>query len=134
MTALAYAAPPALADDIALDLPWPPSMNSYWRSIVLKGQVRVLISREGREYRDAVLEAVPMASRRGLRGRLTVTVLARPPDRRRRDLDNLLKPLLDALLHAGVYEDDGQIDYLVVERAEPTDCGRVEVVVREVAI
>ena len=33
-----------------------------------------------------------------------------PPDRRRRDLDNLYKCLFDALGHAGVYEDDSQID------------------------
>jgi crossover junction endodeoxyribonuclease RusA len=41
-----------------------------------------------------------------------------PPDRRRRDLDNLLKPTLDALQHGGVYEDDSQVDLLVVRRCE----------------
>jgi len=41
-----------------------------------------------------------------------------PPDRRRRDLDNLLKSVLDALEHAGVYADDSQVDLLVVRRCE----------------
>jgi crossover junction endodeoxyribonuclease RusA len=50
-----------------------------------------------------------------------------PPDRRRRDLDNLLKALLDSIEHAGVYEDDSQIDLLVARRREPLAPGRIGV-------
>jgi crossover junction endodeoxyribonuclease RusA len=39
-----------------------------------------------------------------------------PPDARKRDLDNLLKCLLDSLQTAKVYEDDSQIDYLLIKR------------------
>jgi crossover junction endodeoxyribonuclease RusA len=39
------------------------------------------------------------------------------PDRRRRDLDNLLKAVQDALAHAGVYDDDSQIVDLRIRRA-----------------
>jgi crossover junction endodeoxyribonuclease RusA len=53
-------------------------------------------------------------------------------DRRRRDLDNVQKALLDALEHGGVYRDDAQIDLLVVERGPVTPGGkslvRVEVI------
>ena len=38
-----------------------------------------------------------------------------PPDRRRRDIDNVLKPLLDALEHGKAYIDDSQIKKLGVE-------------------
>jgi hypothetical protein len=51
-----------------------------------------------------------------LTGRLAVTVDVHPPDRRRRDLDNALKALLDALEHGGAYRDDAQIDDLRVRR------------------
>jgi crossover junction endodeoxyribonuclease RusA len=38
-----------------------------------------------------------------------VEIAANQPDNRRRDLDNYLKAPLDALMSAGVYEDDSQI-------------------------
>ena len=94
------------------ELPWPPSVNHYWRMV--KG--RMLISREGRDYRTAVARALGEAGAVRLEGRLEVQVDAWPPDRRRRDLDNLCKALLDALEHGGAYRDDGQIDRLTVIR------------------
>jgi crossover junction endodeoxyribonuclease RusA len=54
-----------------------------------------------------------------------------PPDRRRRDLDNIQKPVLDALEHAGVYEDDSQIDLLVTCRREVVPGGRILVMVEK---
>lgn len=45
-----------------------------------------------------------------------MTIKASPPDRRARDLDNILKALLDALAHAGVYADDSEIDELHIYR------------------
>lgn len=99
------------AADLSAHLPLPPSVNAYWRSV--KG--RVLISKKGREYRGAV--AARLAGVRGpLLGPLRVEVWVYPPDRRRRDLDNVLKSLLDALAHGGAYLDDSQIDDLRVRR------------------
>jgi crossover junction endodeoxyribonuclease RusA len=54
-----------------------------------------------------------------------------PPDRRRRDLDNIQKPVLDALQHAGVYEDDSQIDLLVTRRRDLGVPPRLEVELNE---
>jgi len=113
---------------VVLRLPWPPSMNHYWRRV---GN-RTLISREGRRYREAVVMVCRMQRVERIEGRLAVQVVAYPPDRRRRDLDNLQKALLDALEHAGVYDDDSQIDRLLIERGEwMCEGGRVEVWVRK---
>ncbi|MEO7917779.1 MAG: RusA family crossover junction endodeoxyribonuclease [Dokdonella sp.] len=101
---------------IALVLPWPPSGNRYYRNVA----GRTLIGREGREYRQAVVRIIRScavgSAALPFRGRLRVTLLAAPPDRRRRDLDNLQKALLDACTHGGLWEDDSQIDDLRIVR------------------
>lgn len=93
-------------------LPFPPSINHYWRRV---GQ-RTLISRQGRAFRENVIAAVFEQGRTKIVGRLAVTIEVYPPDRRRRDLDNLTKSTLDALAHAGVFDDDEQIDELRLRR------------------
>lgn len=77
----------------------------------------MLISNAGRLYRQTVLgDLLSAGIRRKYEGRLYLHLVCQPPDQRKRDLDNLLKPLLDALQHAGLYEDDSQIDRLMIER------------------
>ena len=56
------------------------------------------------------------------------------PDRRKRDLDNILKALQDSLQAAGVYKDDCQIDLLTVKRCEVDEEKRGFVVVTITAI
>jgi len=99
-------------DTITATLPYPPSMNHYWRRVGAK----TLISREGRAYRKHV-EAL-LLSRDQVEGRLSVSIKLYPPDKRRRDLDNIQKPLLDALEHARLIRDDGDIDRLLTERCD----------------
>ena len=88
---------------ITVRLPFPPSVNRYYRSI---DRGRVLISEEGRVYAQAVrvvalTQCLPM-----LRGPFAINVISHPPDYRGRDLDNLWKALLDSLAKAGVIEND----------------------------
>ena len=91
---------------IELTLPWPPSVNHYWRSY--RGMV--VISQEGRKYRSAVAEQLIMQNGvKSIQNKMKMTIEAWRPDNRRRDLDNLLKATLDALCHAGLYYDDSLI-------------------------
>ena len=64
-------------------------------------------------------------------GRLDVHIAVYPPDKRKRDLDNLPKSILDSLQHAGIYEDDSQIDKLTVERMAIRKGGEVVVTITE---
>lgn len=114
-----------------LTLPFPPSINHYWRHVIIKNRVRVLISKEGQAYRAKVLSQPNINKLRFGAARLGITIIVYPPDRRRRDLDNLPKAALDALTHAGVYEDDCQIDDLRVVRG-PVEKGGGLVVLFEV--
>jgi len=115
---------------VILTLPWPPSVNHYWRM----WRNRMVISKEGREFRRRVerLCAAPAGVVGNNNGnkkppRIALCMDAFPPDRRRRDLDNLQKASLDSLAHAGVYEDDSQIDLLIVRRCEPNKPGMLSV-------
>ena len=112
---------------IALALPYPPSINHYWRH---QGG-RHHISNEGKVFRANVMaEASQARSQRlggPLSGRLAVSIEATMPDRRRRDLDNIVKPLLDALTHAGLWLDDDQIDALRIVRMGTEPPGAVVV-------
>lgn len=103
-------------------LPWPPSVNHYWAA---RGKGRYLSPHARAWHQEAW--AILKASWRGkpMRGPVAVLLVLHPPDRRRRDLDNLLKGLLDALVHAGVLQDDSQVAELHVVRREARRPGSV---------
>ncbi len=108
---------------LSFALPYPPSVNHYWRHVWAK----ILVSAEGREYRKRV--AALLTGTKPMVGPLSVSVEIHPPDRRRRDLDNCMKSLLDALQHGGAYEDDSQIARLLVERRDVMDGGKAVVAI-----
>ncbi|MFO0873160.1 MAG: RusA family crossover junction endodeoxyribonuclease [Phycisphaerales bacterium] len=89
-----------------LTLPYPPSVNRYWRHV----GPRVLVSREGRSYRERVRSLLAATGMPTLTGRLVMTVTLHAPDRRTRDLDNAQKAIGDSLKHAKAIRDDSQVD------------------------
>ena len=124
-----------MSRSFVITLPWPPSVNTYWRSI-MKGPLagRVLLSERGRDYRKRVADAV-VTQRipvRGLEGKLSVWIHAMPPDRRARDLDNLPKGVLDSLKHAGVIRDDCDIDDLRISRFAIRPGGGLQIQISEI--
>lgn len=108
---------------IEFTLPWPPSVNHYWRNF----RGRMVIGARGRAYRRDAIAAIreQRIPADGVGGPLSVRIHAFPPDRRRRDLDNLQKALLDAVVAAGVIEDDSNIDELTVTRGAVRRAGLV---------
>jgi crossover junction endodeoxyribonuclease RusA len=105
---------------LELELPYPPSVNHYFRMV---GR-RVLISREGRAFRKRVCSTLAALGVRPMDGRLALEIEVYPPDNRRRDIDNVQKALLDAMQHGGAYRDDSQIVRLVIEKRQPIEGGR----------
>jgi crossover junction endodeoxyribonuclease RusA len=110
---------------INLTLPYPPSVNHYWG---VSGKQR-FIGKKGKEFRQAVAEACLDLEVKTMEGNVSVFVALWPPDKRTRDIDNTIKPLLDAMEHAGVYENDCQINQLHVVRKDPIKGGACAVVI-----
>lgn len=108
---------------VELTLPWPPSVNSYWG---FHGHRRFL-TQKALEFKKNAVAAV-QGQRLG-QSRLSVTIIACAPDKRTRDLDNILKPTLDALVQAGLFDDDSQVDLLTVQRGEVVKGGKAIVTV-----
>jgi crossover junction endodeoxyribonuclease RusA len=116
-------------DEVNLTLPWPPSVNRMWRNV----NGKTLLAADGRRYREEVLWKVKAHSGRFITP-VRVIIMAWYPDRRRRDIDNILKAPLDALTHAGVWSDDSLIECLSIEKAgysqhEP----RLDITIQEIA-
>jgi len=87
----------------------------------------VRVGEAGVAFRQEVWLKCRQGRIKPLVGRVWVQVDACPPDLRRRDLDNLLKAVLDALQHGGVYKDDSQIDLLIIRRSGTFKGGRLRV-------
>ena len=99
---------------VELELPFPPSLNHYYRHV----GPRVLISRDGRKYRENVTAIARRAGHATFKCPVQVELDLYPPDNRRRDIDNSQKSLLDALTCAGVYEDDSLIHRITVTKCK----------------
>lgn len=97
------------------ELPWPPSVNHYYRHV----GSRVLISKDGRKYRETIVSLLGDQKIQPFEDAVDLTVDAYPPDNRRRDLDNLLKCLLDSFTFGGLYRDDSQIKKITITKREP---------------
>lgn len=97
---------------LRIELPYPPTVNTYWRRV----GSRTLISKKGRAYRVRIKAALLEHRENAVAGRCAVRVDLFPPDGRKRDLDNVLKALLDGLHHGGVIDDDSVIDRLEIVR------------------
>ncbi|EKE79459.1 RusA family crossover junction endodeoxyribonuclease [Idiomarina xiamenensis] len=115
---------------ITIELPFPPSTNTYYRNVRVGNRQMTKISQRGRKFRDEcywLLKQQRVCHK--LSHSLRVTITLHPPTNQRRDLDNFNKALLDVMTHAGVYEDDSQIDHLTVIRSAVAKPGRVQVII-----
>jgi len=115
---------------VKLTLPYPPSVNTYWRA---NGKRRY-ISKEGVEFADAVKKIVNESGSIRFGDKLVaMSIMIHPRSKRKFDLDNTLKAILDALMKAGMYDDDSQIEFIEIARGEFVDGGQSVVHIYEYA-
>tara|TARA_R100000963_G_scaffold32792_1_gene24721 strand:- start:1293 stop:1619 length:327 start_codon:yes stop_codon:yes gene_type:complete len=96
---------------------------------------RVLLSKRGREYKEEV-EKIMFYKRKkfGLpvEGRLFVHIRLHAPNRRKYDIDNRIKALMDALQFAEVFADDEVVDRLLVTRHDIIKGGLAVVCIEQI--
>lgn len=68
------------------------------------------------------------------KGGLAVTVDLMPPDKRKRDIDNIQKAILDSLTKAKVWTDDSQVKHISVTMQTPMKGGSAMVTVSTMEI
>ena len=112
-------------------LPYPPSLNRYYR--VWRG--RMVVGPEGKAYREAVQQILGPSFQdvEPYKVPLRVWIDVMMPDRRKRDLDNLNKSLLDAITDAGVWADDSLIEDLRLIKVGVEKPGYVRLTVSELS-
>ena len=92
----------------------PPSANRLWRYVGGK----VLKSREYRVWLDGAATVIQLKAKGGIiEGPWKVFLDFYGMDRRR-DVDNAIKPVLDALVAAGVVSDDRWCDFIAASRED----------------
>jgi Holliday junction resolvase RusA-like endonuclease len=85
-----------------IELPFPPSTNRLWRVV---GN-RAISSKHHREWVAHAGAELLVQRIKKHTGPVAITIELGLPDRRRRDIDNCCKPLLDLLAKHRVIEDD----------------------------
>lgn len=107
---------------VLIDLTLPPSANQRLIPYVINMTRRIIGIKDSPKYREWMeLEA------RKIKNEIQA-LYAEPvyvymeitfPDRRKRDLDNMAKPVCDVLKLAGIYDDDSLIEFLICRRLPP---------------
>ena len=109
---------------ISFSMDYPPSVNHYY----VRTKNGMAIGKQGKLYRRvAVYKLLPFRHHYTKDKRVAIVINVYPPDKRKRDLDNILKCCLDSLQHAAIFEDDNQIDLLTVIRREPIQGGSLSI-------
>ena len=104
-------------------------MNTYWRNF----RGRTILSPKGREFKAAVADYVVEYKVPKLGdSKLRISMVLFPRDKRKIDIDNRIKCVLDALQDAGVFDDDFQVDELSIVRGKPIKGGAIRVLIEEI--
>jgi crossover junction endodeoxyribonuclease RusA len=109
---------------VKLTLPYPPSVNNYWHA---SGKRRY-ISPAGKKFTEEVFAVVKQSGYKSFGEiKLAISVMIHPRSKRKFDLDNTLKAILDALMKAGMYDDDSQFEFIEIARGEEVTGGQAVV-------
>jgi len=109
-----------------ITMPYPPTVNTYYTV----ARNRKILSKRGRAYKkEAMVYLYEQGVPKGREGPYSISIRVRMPDKRKRDIDNLIKPLLDSLVEYGALSDDSEVIDLRIQKFNPIKGGQVEVLI-----
>jgi crossover junction endodeoxyribonuclease RusA len=108
---------------VTVTLPYPPSANRIWRNI----RGKTLKSEEYRSWLKEASWRISLAKDRLTEGPYGLAIQVGRKDKRRRDLDNFLKPISDALQAGGAVLNDSDCEKLAMRWEPGLDGVRVRV-------
>ncbi len=124
-------------------LPRPPSTNTLYRNVTHDERVRAwrlgnklpgrLKTERYRTWLNAAGWHVKAARLVPLKGNIKIDILVARKDKRRRDLDNLVKPTQDLLVKHAIIEDDSLIDELHIAWTTSANAKDMVVTISEAA-
>ena len=103
-----------------LEFPLPPTINSYYQ---FNGHRR-FVGAKGVQFKKDVAHIVSQFPIRFGNARLELTITLHFKTKLRQDLSNRVKALEDALVQAGLFDDDSQIDIEHVYRGNVIKAGK----------
>ena len=118
---------------MTINIPFPPATGNHYRSFTFKTR-RDFVTKKAQAYRLAVkscLVASRFAQSDMFVDHVNVVMNIYPPDRRKRDIDNVAKVVWDALTLAGLWKDDKLIKNLHVSVHEPFEGGYINLEVTD---
>ena len=113
--------------ELSLTLPYPHgvSVNACWS----RSKRGVFLNKDVIYYRSEVFVRC-YGKTKFKDSKLDVRIDMYPPDNRKRDIDNILKVVLDVLQKADLFEDDCQIFKLYVEKHSKFPAGKLDVLIK----
>lgn len=107
---------------VLIDLTLPPSANQRLIPYVINMTRRIIGIKDSPKYREwmefearKIKNEIQAPYAEPVYVYMEITF----PDKRKRDLDNMAKPVCDVLKLAGIYDDDSLIEFLVCRRLSP---------------
>lgn len=104
----------------------PPSVNHYWLG---SGRKRY-VSKRAVEFKRALAQVAKASGVKPTQNKVSLNIRWCRKDKRHRDIDNILKPILDAL-NGIAYFDDSQVSELFVKKEQGAQ-ESLEITIKEI--
>jgi crossover junction endodeoxyribonuclease RusA len=113
---------------LTFSLPFPPSQNSAYRNVPGRGRAYTLAAKTW-----LTNAAVALAEQRvrGVKGPVKISYRIGRPDKRRRDISNLVKVMEDCLVKNGVIEDDSLVEAFAISWDQDVTGAEVKIITCE---